>query len=209
LPTCAVGNAYVKIRNGLLPHFAAVRHSSSTAQKPAAAAGRAETVEMKHSAIATGTTASTPPPAAAALTILVVEDDRALRELLRITLESSGYTVLAAADAAEALCLAEPPGRAIALLVSDVVMPGMTGPDLARRLRASRAGLEVLLVSGYSRDSELLDPRVAFLQKPFRPRDLTDMVRGLLDPGASDPDGIGERRPLGDRDHRAMAATGL
>ncbi len=161
---------------------------------------------MKHSTIAKGTTVSTPrpaavslevrrgggaahPAAAASLTILVVEDDRALRELLRITLESSGYTVLAAADAAEALRLAEPPGRTIALLVSDVVMPGMTGPDLARRLQASRAGLEVLLVSGYSRDSELLDPRVAFLQKPFRPQALTDLVRGLLDPDGTHPGG--------------------
>jgi two-component system, cell cycle sensor histidine kinase and response regulator CckA len=159
---------------------------------------------MKHSAIGRATTPSTPPPAAislqvrqgggdarsaaaAALTILVVEDDRALRELLRITLESSGYEVLAAADAAEALRLAEPPGRAIAMLVSDVMMPGMTGPDLARQLRASRAGLEVLLVSGYSRDSELLDPRVAFLQKPFRPQALAEMVRGLLDTDPARP----------------------
>lgn len=158
---------------------------------------------MKHNAIGKCTTASTPAPAvslavrrgggarlsaSASRTILVVEDDRALRELLRITLEGSGYTVLAAADAAEALRLAEPPARAIALLVTDVTMPGMTGPDLARRLRASRAGLEVLLVSGYSRDSQLLDPRVAFLQKPFRPQALTDMVRGLLDPEASRPE---------------------
>jgi two-component system, cell cycle sensor histidine kinase and response regulator CckA len=157
---------------------------------------------MKHSAIGKCPTVSTPEPAvslqvrrggtarlaaAASRTILVVEDDRALRELLRITLEGSGYTVLAAADAAEALLLAETPGRAIALLVSDVTMPGMTGPDLARRLRASRAGLEVLLVSGYSRDSQLLDPRVAFLQKPFRPQALTDMVRGLLDREAAHP----------------------
>jgi two-component system cell cycle sensor histidine kinase/response regulator CckA len=145
---------------------------------------------MKHSAIAQCPTESTPAPAvsAASRTILVVEDDRALRDLLRITLEGSGYSVLAAADAAEALRLAEPPGRAIALLVSDVTMPGMTGPDLARRLRASRAGLEVLLVSGYSRDSQPLDPRVAFLQKPFRPQALTDMVRGLLDPETAHPD---------------------
>jgi CheY-like chemotaxis protein len=158
---------------------------------------------MKHGAIGKYPTVSTPTPtvslevrrggiarraAAVSRTILVVEDDRALRDLLQITLEGSGYTVLAAADAAEALRLAEPPGRAIALLVSDVTMPGMAGPDLARRLRASRAGLEVLLVSGYSRDSQLLDPRVAFLQKPFRPQALTDMVRGLLDPDAAHPD---------------------
>jgi len=159
---------------------------------------------MKHSAIGKSTTASMPAPAlapearrggparlaaAASRTILVVEDDRALRELLRITLEGSGYTVLAAADPAEALRLAEPPGCVIALLVSDVMMPGMTGPDLARRLRASRAGLEVLMVSGYSRDSELLDPRDAFLQKPFRPQVLTDMVRELLDLDAPRPAG--------------------
>src|ERR1700726_1705525 len=170
-------------------------------KKPAAAAGRAEIVAMKHSAIGKCTKVSTPavslavrrgsgarPSAAASRTILVVEDDRALRELLRITLEGSGYTVLAAADAAEALRLAEPPARSIALLVTDVTMPGMTGPDLARRLRASRASLEVLLVSGYSRDSQLLDPWVAFLQKPFRPQALTDMVRGLLDPEAARPE---------------------
>lgn len=158
---------------------------------------------MKHSAIDRCASVSTPAPAvslqvrrggaarlaaARSLTILVVEDDRALRDLQRITLEGSGYTVLAAADAAEALRLAEPPERAIALLVSDVTLPGMTGPDLARRLRTSRAGLEVLLVSGYSRDSQLLDPRVAFLEKPFRPQALADMVRRLLDPDAARPD---------------------
>src|SRR6202158_2694085 len=152
---------------------------------------------MSRIAIGKGATTSTPsagPPragrcgcaarlsAAGPQTILLVEDDRALRELLRITLEMSGYKVLAAADAAEALRLAEPRERPIALLASDVTMPGMTGPDLARRLQVSRSGLEVLLVSGYSRDSELLDRRIAFLQKPFRPQALTDMVRGLLAP---------------------------
>jgi two-component system cell cycle sensor histidine kinase/response regulator CckA len=114
-------------------------------------------------------------------TILLVEDDRALRELLRITLEASGYAVLAAADAAEALRFAEPKGRAIAMLVSDVAMPGMSGPELARRLAASRAGLAVLLLSGYGRDSAMLGPQVAFLQKPFPPRVLTAKVHELLE----------------------------
>jgi two-component system, cell cycle sensor histidine kinase and response regulator CckA len=118
-------------------------------------------------------------------TILLVEDDRALRELLRITLESCGYAVLAAADGAEALRFAEPPGRGIALLVSDVAMPGMTGIELARRLAVSRAGLAVLLLSGYARDSVMMGPRVAFLQKPFPPHVLAAKVHEILEPAAA------------------------
>jgi two-component system cell cycle sensor histidine kinase/response regulator CckA len=114
------------------------------------------------------------------ITILLVEDDPALRELLQITLESCGYAVLAAADAVEALRFAEPPGRAIALLVSDVMLPGMTGPELARRLASSRTGLAVLLLSGYARDSAMLGPPAAYLQKPFSPRTLAAKVDELL-----------------------------
>ena len=122
--------------------------------------------------------------AAGAATILVVEDDRPLRELLRLTLESCDYRVLAAADAAEALRLAEPPDPPIALLVSDVTLPGMSGPDLARRLAASRAGLKVLLLSGYSRADTLVGEETAFLEKPFRPRALAAKVREILGPAA-------------------------
>jgi len=118
-------------------------------------------------------------------TILLVEDDRALRELLRITLEACGYAVLAAGDGAEALRFAEPPGRAIALLVSDMVMPGMTGIELARRLAASRTGLAVLLLSGYARDSAMMGSQVAFLQKPFPPRVLAAKVQEILGPAAA------------------------
>jgi two-component system cell cycle sensor histidine kinase/response regulator CckA len=115
-----------------------------------------------------------------AANILVVEDDGPLRELLRLTLESGDYHVAVAADGAEALRLVERQSLPIALLVSDVVMPGMAGPELARRLAASRAGLKVLLLSGYPRDRALLDPQVAFLQKPFHPRSLLATVRELL-----------------------------
>lgn len=120
-----------------------------------------------------------------AVTILLVEDDPALRELLRITLAACGHTVLAAADAVEALRYAEPPGRAIALLVSDVMLPGMSGPELARRLTATRAGLSVLLLSGYARDPGMLGPAAAFLQKPFNPRTLAAKVHELLDQQAA------------------------
>ncbi|MBV8200304.1 MAG: response regulator [Acidobacteria bacterium] len=119
------------------------------------------------------------------VTILLVEDDRALRELLRITLEACGYRVLAAADAVEAMHFAEPPGRAIALLVSDVTLPGMTGPELARRLAASRAGLAVLLLSGYGRDCAMLEPPAAFMEKPFNPRALAAKVHEVLDQAAA------------------------
>jgi two-component system cell cycle sensor histidine kinase/response regulator CckA len=129
--------------------------------------------------------AATPPgglpgcPAGVA-TILVVEDDHALRELLRLTLESCDFRVLAAANGAEALRIAERQPVPIALLVSDVTMPGMSGPELARRLESTSAGLRVLLLSGYPRETALLDPRVSFLQKPFQPRALLAAVRQIL-----------------------------
>ncbi len=114
-------------------------------------------------------------------TILVAEDDEVLRTLLQISLESCGYTVLASASGPAALELAERHGESIALLVSDVTMPGMEGPELARRLAAIRPGLRVLLLSGYSQDPALLDAGVDFLQKPFRPSALVAKVRGILD----------------------------
>jgi len=114
-------------------------------------------------------------------TILVAEDDEVLRTLLRIALESCGYTVLAGASGPAALQLAERHGEPIALLVSDVTMPGMEGPELARRLATIRPGLKVLLLSGYGRDPALLDEGVDFMQKPFRPSALVARVRELLD----------------------------
>jgi CheY-like chemotaxis protein len=114
-------------------------------------------------------------------TILVAEDDEALRTLLRIALESCGYTVLAGASGPAALQLAERHLEPIALLVSDVTMPGMEGPELARTLAAIRPGLKVLLLSGYGRDPAYLDDGVDFMQKPFRPSALVARVREILD----------------------------
>jgi two-component system cell cycle sensor histidine kinase/response regulator CckA len=114
-------------------------------------------------------------------TILVAEDDDALRTLLQIALESCGYAVLTSATGPAALALAERHAEPIALLVSDVTMPGMEGHELARRLAAIRPGLKVLLLSGYGRDPALVDAGVDFLQKPFRPSALVARVRWILD----------------------------
>ena len=143
-------------------------------------------------------------------TILVAEDDEMLRTLLQIALESCGYSVLASASGPAALELAQRHAEPIALLVSDVTMPGMEGPELARRLAATRPGLKVLLLSGYGRDPALLDAGVDFLQKPFRPSALVARVREILDlaPAAmgsagstrsTPPDRAQEEAPAGER----------
>lgn len=135
-------------------------------------------------------------------TILVAEDDDGLRTLLQIALESCGYTVLASASGPAALALADRHAERIALLVSDVTMPGMEGPELARRLAAIRPGLKVLLLSGYGRDPALLDAGEEFLPKPFRPSMLVAKVREILDAAA----GVGGRPPGGAQDDCAAEA---
>ena len=116
-------------------------------------------------------------------TVMVVEDDPGVRELVRLMLEANGYAVLTAADAGEAagLCAA----HAIDLLLTDVVMPGVNGSDLARRLTALAPAMRVLFMSGYSdeavhRHGELSGSE-AFLEKPFTERGLTRKVREVLD----------------------------
>ena len=117
-------------------------------------------------------------------TVLVVEDEEEVRALARDVLEMNGYVVLEALSPAHALELGETHPGAIDLLITDVVMPGMSGPELARRLRARRPALRVLCMSGYP-ESE--DRRVegapawtAWLQKPFTPDVLMGKVRDCL-----------------------------
>jgi two-component system cell cycle sensor histidine kinase/response regulator CckA len=99
-------------------------------------------------------------------------------------LESLGYVALAAAAPEEALALAGAPGRHLDLLLTDVVMPGMKGPELARRLVALRPGLRVLFMSGYTADAALTrdGPGGAggFLQKPFTRADLAARLAEAL-----------------------------
>jgi CheY-like chemotaxis protein len=118
-------------------------------------------------------------------TILLVEDEGALRILVRRALESRGYAVLAPASTEEALLVCERSTDSIHLLLTDIVMPGMLGPEVARRACALRAGLKVLYMSGYTDESimqrGLLRGDEAFIQKPFTPEALSRKVREVLD----------------------------
>jgi PAS domain S-box-containing protein len=118
-------------------------------------------------------------------TVLVVEDEPAVLTLSRRALEAQGYVVLAASDAAAALRVVERHGGTIHLLLTDVVMPGMSGRELADRLAAQRPGIRVLYMSGYPGDAVVqhgtLPSGSAFLQKPFSPDGLSRKVRDVLD----------------------------
>ena len=116
-------------------------------------------------------------------TILVCEDDKSLGLVIEIVLGAHGYRVLVAARPDEALKLAATHAGLIDLFITDVVLQGMRGPELAQQLRGMRPEVEVLFVSGYSvRDVEHLQlpEGVAFLQKPFRPETLLEKAHGLL-----------------------------
>jgi two-component system, cell cycle sensor histidine kinase and response regulator CckA len=117
-------------------------------------------------------------------TILLVEDETAVRHFARRALEANGYCVLVAADGAEALSIAEQHAGPIHLLLTDVVMPGIGGPELARRLSAARPTLRVLFSSGYTDDETVRqgvrESGTAFLQKPFAPEDLLQKTAEVL-----------------------------
>ena len=118
-------------------------------------------------------------------TVLVVEDDEAIRRLTCRALEAQGYTVLSAAGAREAIRLCEEHAGEIHLMLTDVVMPGMSGRELARSAAALRPLVKVLFMSGYTDNvivhHGVLDAGTAFLQKPFTPRSLAQKVREVLD----------------------------
>jgi two-component system cell cycle sensor histidine kinase/response regulator CckA len=117
-------------------------------------------------------------------TVLLVEDEAVVRGLVREILERDGYTVVEAADPEQALAVSRD-DVGIDLLVTDVVMPRMSGPEIARALSVVRGDLKVLYMSGYSDavvvKQGLLEPGTAFIQKPFRAQELTDKVRTLLE----------------------------
>ncbi|HZO96236.1 MAG TPA: response regulator [Gaiellaceae bacterium] len=137
--------------------------------------------------------AAAPPPAEApevespegTETILVVEDSEMVRRLVTDTLRSYGYTVLAAGNGQEALeAAANAPGP-IDLLLTDVVMPGLDGGELAERLAADRPQLRVLFSSGYPSDMlarhGIAEARVEFIEKPYLPEELGRKIRRVLD----------------------------
>ncbi len=121
---------------------------------------------------------------AGAQTVLVVEDAEGLRDLAKRLLQRQGYTVLVAANADEAVWLFEQ-HPAIDVLLTDVVMPGASGPDLTRRLVERRPALKVIYMSGYTEEAivhhGVLNPGIAFLHKPFTAETLGRKVREVLD----------------------------
>jgi signal transduction histidine kinase len=120
-------------------------------------------------------------------TILIVEDDTSLREVTCEFLRGAGYAVLPAASPEEAIQLAETRSEMIDFLLTDVIMPKMNGRELASRLLAKRPCLKVLYVSGYTDGiiregaSGMLEPGLAFLQKPYSRHTLTRKIREMLD----------------------------
>jgi signal transduction histidine kinase/CheY-like chemotaxis protein len=133
---------------------------------------------------------STPPPieqlgGRAIETILVVEDDEQVRTVICRTLERAGYTVLSAADPPTAMSVARQYQGSLHLLLTDVVLPGITGPVLARELSALSPTTKIMFMSGYTDNAivhqGLLERDVAFLQKPFTPQALAAKIREVLD----------------------------
>jgi PAS domain S-box-containing protein len=117
-------------------------------------------------------------------TVLLVEDEESVRQLVRETLEAKGYKVLEADHGAAALRIVSAHQGAIDMLITDVVMPGMSGRELARQLATSHPQTKVLYLSGYTEDAivhqGVLDPGTAFLQKPFTLQMLSRKVREVL-----------------------------
>ncbi|HVB37068.1 MAG TPA: PAS domain S-box protein, partial [Vicinamibacterales bacterium] len=118
-------------------------------------------------------------------TVLLVEDDDALREMSARGLRALGYTVLEARDGATALLASKHHQGTVHLLLTDVIMPGMSGGDLAQQLLAERPHVKVLYMSGYTDDAVLqhgvLEQGIQFLEKPFTPHVLGHRVRSVLD----------------------------
>jgi two-component system, cell cycle sensor histidine kinase and response regulator CckA len=130
--------------------------------------------------------ATAPDSARGTETILLVEDEASLRAILRELLESYGYTVIDAGNGVNALRVAEEHRGAIHLLLSDVVMPHMTGRELSERLARRRRQMRVLLMSGYAGSSPdpLVPESAAFIEKPFTAQAFLRRVRDVLSPAS-------------------------
>jgi CheY-like chemotaxis protein len=125
-------------------------------------------------------------------TILLVEDEANLRYLARQYLEKQGYKVIEAADGAVAMQIAVAHEAMIHLLLTDVIMPGMNGRELAQRISEIRPNVKILYMSGYTENvighNGMLDAGIRLLQKPFNLRDLKSKVREVLDASPTPPE---------------------
>jgi two-component system cell cycle sensor histidine kinase/response regulator CckA len=160
------------------------------------AIGRGTTFRLYFTPAAQRPASSLPHPAAATRppsppserkgheTLLIVEDEPAVRNLVASALKSDGYQLLVAVSAEEALKIANAFEGPIDLLLTDAIMPGKSGIELANLLAASRPGLRVIIMSGYTEETlssgELSQP-LTLLQKPFTPRELRRRIRDVLD----------------------------
>lgn len=130
-------------------------------------------------------------------TILLVEDEAAVRNVVQTGLESFGYRVIVAGSAMEAIQLMQTHGPEIDLLVTDVVMPGMSGRQLSDQLRIQDPNLKILFVSGYTDDAVVRhgveDSSDILLLKPFTPAELAQRIRTLFDDAEQLPTGIEQR----------------
>jgi CheY-like chemotaxis protein len=113
-------------------------------------------------------------------TILIVEDQEATAQITRILLESWGYRVIETHCPEEAISLFDRDGDGVQLVLTDVIMPGMNGPQLARELTRRKPELRVVYMSGYPSD-QLNDAEGTFLPKPFNPASLSRVIRKELD----------------------------
>jgi CheY-like chemotaxis protein len=129
--------------------------------------------------------APAPAPRAGSETVLLVEDEPEVRRLVEKLLRMQGYAVLSCAGPADAIAAARNASTKLDLLLTDVILPGMNGRELARVLSDARPGLKVLYMSGYTdaaiTQQGILDPGTAFLSKPFAPDALARKVREALD----------------------------
>jgi len=124
-------------------------------------------------------------------TVLLVEDDHALREVISRGLKKFGYKILEAANGGEALLICEKQKGPIQLLLTDVVLPQMSGRELADRLRPLREDMKVLYMSGYTENAivnnGILKENVGFIQKPFKVNALVQKIREIIDHREADP----------------------
>jgi len=117
-------------------------------------------------------------------TILVTEDEYAIRNLLEKVLSEQGYRVITAADGADALDLVRQNEGEIDLVITDVVMPNLSGPEMVQRLQVDHPGMKVIFMSGYAKQGSLAaieGDEAEILEKPFSPQTIRTLVRKVLD----------------------------